>query len=397
MTDPTGEKGRSVEPRSVAGAHRPSDSQPTKALIHLARMERNMRLLQELVGKRQLWPAIKANAYGHGAEIVARHLVGLGYGTLCVAHIAEALALRRAGISANFVILSATRPEDCDVLAANGFEPVACTLEMAEALGRSAEKLGKPVAMHLKIDTGMGRIGIRPEEAVPFLERCRDFPFLRIRGLMSHFARADEADKAVSHTQIERFLGVVEATGVYGIEVRHMANSAAILDLPGSHLDAARPGIAIYGLAPSAAIANPRVRELEPVLEWKTCITFLKEVPAGTGLSYGHAFRTKRQSLIATVPVGYGDGLDRRLSNNMEMLVGGVRCPQVGRITMDQSLVDVTRLRGDVACGDEIVLIGRQGSERIDADELAERSGTINYEIVTGIAERVLRIAVVDE
>ena len=370
---------------------------PTRALIHLDRLGRNVRLLQELVGKRQLWPAIKANAYGHGAEIVARHLVRLGYDTLCVAHIAEALALRRAGINAVFIILSATRPEDADVLAANGFEPVVCALEVVEALGRSTEKLGKQIAVHLKVDTGMGRIGIRPEETVPFLERCRAFPFLRVRGLMSHFARADEIDKAFSYAQIERFLGVVEAADAYGIDVRHMANSAAILDLPDSYFDAVRPGIAIYGLSPSATIANPLVRDLEPALEWKTSITFLKEVPAGTGLSYGHAFHTKRKSLIATVPVGYGDGLDRRLSNNMEMLVGGVRCAQVGRITMDQSLVDVTDLRGTVACGDEVVLIGRQGSERISADELAERSGTISYEVVSAIAERVPRIAVFDE
>jgi len=397
MTEVAGKDERDIEARTVTAAPGPTGSEPTRALIHLDRLGRNMRLLQELVGKRRLWPAIKANAYGHGAEIVARYLVGLGYDTLCVARIAEALALRRAGIRAVVVILSATRPEESDVLVANGFEPVVCTTEMAEALGRSAGTLGKQVAMHLKIDTGMGRIGMRPEEAVSFLERCRACEFLRVRGLMSHFARADEADKAYSNAQIERFLGVVEATGVYGIEIRHMANSAAIFDLPSAHFDAARPGIAIYGLAPSATIANPRVRELEPVLEWKTCITFLKEVPAGTGLSYGHAFHTKRRSLFATVPVGYGDGLDRRLSNSMEMLVGGVRCPQVGRITMDQSLVDVTRLRGKIACGDEVVLIGRQGYERIDAGELAERSGTINYEIVTGIAERVPRIAIFDE
>ncbi len=387
---------RTIDGHSVANTHA-MWSHPTRALIHLDRLGRNVRLLQGLVGKRQLWPAIKANAYGHGAEIVARHLVRLGYDTLCVAHIAEALALRRAGINAVFIILSATRPQDADVLTADGFEPVVCAFEMVDALGRSAEKLGKQIAVHLKVDTGMGRIGIRPEETVPFLERCRAFPFLRVRGLMSHFARADEIDKAFSHAQIERFRGVVEAADAYGIGVRHMANSAAILDLPDSYFDAVRPGIAIYGLPPSATIANPLVRDLEPALEWKTSITFLKEVPAGTGLSYGHAFHTKRRSLIATVPVGYGDGLDRRLSNNMEMLVGGVRCPQVGRITMDQSLVDVTDLRGRVACGDEVVLIGRQGSERISADELGEWSGTISYEVVSAISERVPRVAVFDE
>ena len=173
-----------------------------------------------------------------------------------------------------------------------------------------------------------------------------------------------------------------------------MANSAAILDLPGARFDAVRPGIAMYGLPPSAQIASPQVQRLQPVLEWKTRITFLKEVPAGTGISYGHAFHTKRPSLIATLPVGYGDGLSRNLSNQLEVLAGGRRCPQVGRITMDQSLVDVTTLRGRVALGDEVVIIGRQGGEEITADELAGRLGTINYEVVTAISQRVPRIVV---
>ena len=172
-----------------------------------------------------------------------------------------------------------------------------------------------------------------------------------------------------------------------------MANSAAIFDLPDSHFDAARPGIAIYGLRPSQETANLKVAALQPVLEWKTKITFLKEVPAGAGLSYGHAYRTERLSLIATIPAGYGDGLSRRLSNNLDVLVGGVRCSQVGRITMDQSLVDVTALRDRVSPGDEVVLIGRQGREEITADELADRLETINYEVVTAISSRVPRVA----
>jgi alanine racemase len=150
----------------------------------------------------------------------------------------------------------------------------------------------------------------------------------------------------------------------------------------------------VYGLAPSSAITNPQVHALEPVLEWKTRITFLKEAPAGTGLSYGHAFHTERPSLIATLPVGYGDGLSRNLSNKLEVLAGGLRCPQVGRITMDQSLIDVTALRGQVALGDEVVIIGRQGEEEVTADELADLLGTINYEVVTAISQRVPRIVI---
>lgn len=365
----------------------------TKAYIHLDRLTHNMRLLQKAVGRRPLWPAIKANAYGHGADIVARHLVRLGYGTLCVAHVCEAAALREAGIKATFIILSATLPEHSEAMVVHGCEPVICTMEMAEALARAARKAERSVSVHLKVDTGMGRIGIRPDDVVAFLDRCRDLPSLRVRGLMSHFPRADEADKAYSLAQLERFQQVIRATSGYGIEVRHMANSAALLDLPGSHFDAARPGIAIYGLSPSAEIASPLVRELQPVLEWKSRITFLKEVPAGTGLSYGHVYHAEKHSLIATIPAGYGDGLARSLSNEMDVLVRGRRCPQVGRITMDQSLVDVTALRGQVGLGDEVVLIGRQGGEEITADELATKLGTINYEIVTALAQRVQRVA----
>jgi alanine racemase len=371
-----------------------SSSHLTQVIIHLDRLSHNMRLLQQQVGDRPLWPAIKANAYGHGAEIIARHLVDLGYDTLCVAHVFEAAALLEAGIEATFIILSATLPEHAEAIVAHGCEPAICTMDMAEALARAAERDGRCAPVHLKVDTGMGRMGIRPDEAVAFLDRCRQLPGLTVRGIMSHFPRADESDKGYSLEQIERFRQVLDMTRGYGIEVRHMANSAAILDLPGSYFDAARPGIAIYGLRPSAEMRNPVVQQLRPALEWKSRITFLKEVPAGTGLSYGHAFHTERDSLIATVPVGYGDGLSRRLSGNIDMLVRGRRCKQVGRITMDQSLLDVTRLHRQVEPGDEVVLIGRQGEQEITADELAGTLGTINYEIVTAIAQRVHRVTI---
>jgi alanine racemase len=209
---------------------------------------------------------------------------------------------------------------------------------------------------------------------------------------MSHFPRADEGDAAWSLAQLERFRAVVEACASAGIECRHMANSAALFDVPGSCFDAIRPGIAIYGLRPSPRVVNPGANELQPVLEWKTRITFLKEVPAGVGISYGHSFHTSRASLVATLPVGYGDGLSRLLSDRMIVLVGGMRCPQIGRITMDQLMLDVTALRGRAKLGDEAVLIGRQGIEEISADALAATLGTINYEIVTAISPRLPRI-----
>lgn len=369
----------------------------TRALVFPGRLSHNLRVLRAEVGNVPLWPVLKGNAYGHDARIVAAHLVRLGYTTLCVADVAEAVELIEAGILATFVVLSATLPEHCEALVAHGCEPVVCTPEMVEALAREAARMGTRVALHLKVDTGMGRMGVRPDEAPAFLERCRSLPTLRVRGLMSHFARAGEADKTHALEQLERFRQLAAATQGHGIEVRHMANSAAIFDLPRSFLDAVRPGIAVYGLRPSRETTNPRVQALRPALEWRTRITFLKEVAAGTGLSYGHTFHTRRRSLIATVPIGYGDGLSRNLSDRLEVLVRGVRCPQVGRITMDMSLVDVTALRGIVALGDEVVVIGRQGREEVTADELAMKLGTINYEIVTAISHRVPRVVVEDE
>jgi len=370
-----------------------SERHLTTATVHLDRLTRNLRLLGEEAGGRPLWPAIKANAYGHGADAVARHLVQIGYRTLCVAHASEALELDHAGLAATFVLLSADLPEHSEAIVAHGFEPVVTTLEAVESLAREAGRAGRKVSVHVKVDTGMGRIGILPEQAPSFLDHCSKLEGLRVKGLMSHLPRADEADKTPSHEQIERFRRVIEAAAPHRIDVVHMANSAAILDLPEAHFDACRPGIAIYGLAPSPDIANPRVAELEPVLEWKSRITFLKEVPAGVGLSYGHAFTTEHPSLVATIPVGYGDGLARNLSDRLEVLVRGTRCRQLGRITMDQSLIDVTPLRGRVDLGDEVVLIGEQEGVRVTADELAETRGTISYEIVTAIAGRVPRLA----
>jgi alanine racemase len=365
---------------------------PTRAILHLDRLARNLARLRDLAQASAVWPVIKANAYGHGAVPVAHELVALGCDTLCVAHPAEAVELIEAGVRARFVVMSAMLPDASDAVVEHGLEPAVCAWETVETLARAAARARRRVDVHLKVDTGMGRMGIRPDEVPAFLERCGALAGLRVRGLMSHFPCADEADKRFSEEQIGVFARLCEAARRHGIEACHMANSAALLDLPASRFDAVRPGIALYGFAPSRAIASPRARELEPVLEWTTRVTFLKQVPAGTGLSYGHDFTTSRTSLIATLPVGYGDGLRRNLSGRMEVLVGGTRCPQVGRITMDQTLVDVSALRGRVALGDEVVLLGRQGAAAIAAEEWADALGTIHYEIVTAIARRVPRV-----
>jgi len=361
------------------------------AEIHLDRLAHNLRLLGELAGA-PLWPVVKSNAYGHGAVAVARTVAGLGHETLCVARLAEALELREAGIGARLVLLSADFPEEAESIAAHGFEPAVCRADVLEALARAAERAGRPLAVHIKVDTGMGRAGIQPEQAPAFLASVRDRPGLQLRGLMSHFPRADEGDPAYSAAQLERFRAVVEQGRRGGPLLAHMANSAAIFEVPGAGLDAVRPGISIYGLRSSPQLANPRAGALRPVLEWKARIALLRELPAGRGISYGHRFRTARPSLIATVPVGYGDGLSRRLSNQLELLVGGRRCPQVGTITMDQLMIDVTELRGRARPGDEVVLIGEQGGAAVTADDLAATLGTINYEVVTAISPRTPRV-----
>lgn len=366
----------------------------TRAYINLDNLTHNMNLLQDLVGRRALWPAIKANGYGHGAEIVARHLIDSGYTTLCVAHVSEAVELIEKGLEARYIILSPTLPENSACSVAYGFEPVVCSPEEVAGLAASARKAGKSAAVHLKVDTGMGRVGIRPDGFTGFLDRCRDYPEVSVKGIMSHFPRADEEDKSFSLGQLRIFKDVMKQARKYGIKTYHMANSAAIFDLPESHFDAVRPGISMYGLKPSLTMLNPKVDDLRPVLEWKTRITFLKEVPSGTGLSYGHRYHTDKPSLIATIPLGYGDGMSRLLSSRFEVLVQGSRCPQVGQICMDQCLVDVTGVRDRAALGDEVVIIGRQGDEEVTADELARRLGTINYEIVINISMRVPRIPV---
>ena len=350
----------------------------TQAFVHLGRLTHNLRVLQSQVGKLPLWPCVKGRAYGHDLKIVASHLTTLGYDTLTVADVGEGIILVEAGIQATVVVLSETLPEHSEALVCYGFQPTISTLSMAESLSKQAQKAGRTVSVHLKVDTGMGRVGMRPEDVSDFIQRCLGLPGLKIRGIMSHFPKADEADKRFSLHQIRRFQEIVDVTKEHGVEVFHMANSAAILDLPGSYFDACRPGIAIYGLSPSSEIVSERVKELQPVLEWKTRVTFLKEVPSGTGLSYKHTYHTTRPSLIATVPVGYADGLSRSLSNRIDLLVGGVRCPQVGLITMDMALVDVTRLRSRVNLGDEVVIIGGQGAEEISADELAEKLGEVD-------------------
>jgi alanine racemase len=247
------------------------------------------------------------------------------------------------------------------------------------------------VPVHVKIDTGMGRIGIAPEEAADFVEALRKLPGIDVQGLMTHFADADLRDKGYASKQLDRFESLIAELHVRGIDipVRHAANSAAILDYRRALFTMVRPGLMLYGYNPLEAGADKA--DLKPVLSLVTRIAFLKNVPAGIPISYGRTFTTKRRSLIATLPIGYADGYSRSLSNSGEVIVRGVRVPVVGRVCMDMCMIDVTDVAG-VCEGDNVVLIGTQGSERITAHDIAVKTGTIAYEVLCGIGSRVPRV-----
>lgn len=364
----------------------------TQAVINLDNLSHNMAVIQKLAGDRPLFPAIKANAYGHDAEIIARHLLKIGYNTFCTAHISEAAELIEKGIDATFVILSPTLAENSKYLVEYGFQPVVCSTVQVQALAEAAKDAGKEITIHVKVDTGMGRMGVRPDQIISFLDECKSYPEVIIGSICSHFPRADEGDLAFSLRQIEVFQEVRKSTLRYNIPFYHISNSAALFALPEARFDVVRPGITIYGLKPSDSMQVPELNELKPVLSLKTRITLIKEVEKGTGISYGHMHCTNSPALIATIPLGYGDGVSRSLSNRLEVLIGGQKCRQVGRICMDQCMVDITHLKGRVVLGDEVVIIGSQGEETITADEVAKEQGTINYEIVTAISRRVPRI-----
>jgi len=363
-------------------------------MIDLGHLSYNIGLLQKQAGDRPLYPAIKANAYGHDAEIVAKHLITLGYSTLCTAHISEAAELVEKGVNATFIILSPTLAENSDYLVEYSFQPVVCSQVQLQALAIAAKKREKQVTIHVKVDTGMGRMGVRPDQILAFLDKCQEYPEIIIGSICSHLPRADESDLSFSRIQIKSFNTLKKKTEGYNIPLYHIANSAALFALPEARCDAVRPGISIYGLKPSDSMLVGELNSLKPVMSLRSRITFIKEVAQGTGISYGHMHCTDKPSLIATIPMGYGDGLSRTLSNRIDVLIRGERCRQVGRICMDQCMIDVTHLQGKVSMGDEVVIVGSQGTETITVDDIAKLQNTINYEIVTAISRRVPRIIV---
>jgi len=367
---------------------------PTHAIIDLDVIERNLRTIRTTVGSRTgVLAVVKADAYGHGMVRVARVVTAAGADMLGVANVEEGRVLRRAGVETPVLILGASLPEEASEIVAYRLIPMVCSSELAEALAAQGRALDQPVSAHVKVDTGMGRLGVSTEDAFAFIERLSRMKGLSVDGIFTHFACADEPDLGLTRVQIDRFQTLLTDLGQAGRRpaVAHAANSGALLDWPSSYFDMVRPGLLLYGYYPSAS-ASRRVA-VQPSLVWKTRIVHLKRVAAGTGLSYGHTYVTPRETVIATLPVGYEDGYVRTLSNRGFALVGGQRVPVVGRVCMDQILVDLGNETA-TAVGDEVVLIGRQGNAEITVEGFAAQAGTVPNEIVCMIDKRVSRVFV---
>jgi len=347
---------------------------------------------------------VKADAYGHGAPETSRVLLENGADMLAVSQLDEALQLRFCGIDAPIVILSDAEPERADELIRYGISQAVFSRKMAEALSAAGQKLGISVKLHIKLDTGMGRVGFRaeePETVDKILEISR-LPGVEIEGIFTHFAVADEEDgEEYTRKQFGLFKGVCDRLEAEGLKIplRHAANSAAIFRFPEMQLDAVRAGIILYGMYPSEYMkkfmnGSGDGTELRPAMMFKAKVTAVKTVPAGTYLSYGCTYCTDSERIIATVPAGYADGYSRSLGGKAQMLIHGYRAPVRGRICMDQCMVDVTdicRETGEVKPGDEAVLFGSQGTETVSPEELAAIEETINYEVVCAPSKRIPR------
>jgi len=363
---------------------------PTWAEIDLKAVGYNVRQLKRLLARRtRLLAVVKANGYGHGAVAVSRLCLSAGAAALGVSSIEEAIVLREARIRSPILVLGSIYPFSNlrQIISYNLIPTISSALALRE-LNRLAEKKNLVYPYHLKVDTGMGRIGVSPLEAEKILKDIGSYRATELAGIYTHFSNSP-SDKEWTGWQLKEFCRIYsQAKKINRRVIGHTANSAALFNFPESHLDMVRPGIALYGLKPKKGELPVGLR---PALTLKTKIVFLKKVAAGCPISYGRTFITRRPTIVATLPVGYADGYSRLLSNRSEVLIRGERCPVLGRVTMDMIMVDVTKIK-DIQIGEEVVLLGRQNNQVISAEEIAERMGTINYEVVCQISGRVPRL-----
>ncbi|CAN7722231.1 alanine racemase [Paenibacillus sp. LjRoot153] len=373
---------------------------PTWVEISLDALRSNIEQFQKVLpaGMKQM-AVVKADAYGHGAVEVSKEVLAAGVDYLGVAFFDEALELRNAGITAPILVLGYTPPEGINRARELDVTIAVYSRDVLEALREQGHKQEptsqKKLKIHIKLDTGMGRLGLHTEaDAIPFIEEALLLPDVDVEGLFTHYANADEVDKSYTLEQYGRFERIVSYFTDKGetFPYIHAGNSAAAIDLPGLTYSMVRLGISMYGLYPSEDVDQTKI-ELKPVLSLKTGIVHLKTLPAGSGVSYGTIYHTKGDEQIGTLPIGYADGYSRMLSGKAEVLVRGKRVPIVGRICMDQCMINVSDVP-DVGALDEVVLIGEQGEERITAEDVASLLGTINYEIICMISHRVARVYV---
>lgn len=373
--------------------------------VDVGALRHNLGELRRLTGPDvALAPVVKSNAYGHGMRLAARVFVDAGAEWLVVDSLHEAAALRDAGIEHPLHIVGHVPPEDAAVCVALGCRPVVYEPAQVDALAQAARaaEVPTPVPLQLKLETGTYRQGLELADAMQLASHIENTDGVMLEGVSSHFANVEDTiHHDVARRQLDRFdemVGALRSAG-HAVQVRTMANSAATILWPHAHLEVVRPGIAVYGMWPSretylsAMLVGRHEIELRPALTWCTKIVQLKDVPPGADVGYGCTFRTTTQSRIAVLPVGYYDGYDRSLSNLSHVLVRGHRAPVRGRVCMNMTMVDVTHVP-DVALGDEVVLLGRQGDEEVSAETIGDWAGTINYEVTTRIIEAIPRIAV---
>ncbi|MGA2079711.1 MAG: alanine racemase [Holophaga sp.] len=363
------------------------------AEVNLDHLAHNIREVRRVVRPGcRVAAVIKADGYGHGAVAIAGTMLANGADLLAVAVLPEALQLRRAYPEAEIMLLGATPAALAGTVVANRVVPTVFTRDCALALSEAARSTGRKARIHLKLETGMGRIGMpATPETVDRILDIAALPGIEVEGAFTHFAKADEPDKTVTQVQFEGFMAVMDRLEAKGLRIplRHVSNSGAIIDLRACDLDMVRPGLMLYGLYPSGSVSHEAVR-LKEAMALKARVSHVKELPPGCGISYGHIYHTRGTERIATLPVGYADGYSRLLSGKAHVLVRGRRVPVVGRICMDQCMVNVTGL--EVEPGEVVTLFGGEEDGKVWIDDVADWMGTITHEVVCGIDKRVPRV-----